>query len=444
MIKWLATIQKESRLLLRDRTGLMLLFVMPTALVLVITLVQDNVLRQTGGLRMNGVVVDHDGAQAARLLMRELDVAPSAAFLTAIDGQIADEVHAGRWVEAKKIQFYVVIPAGLSQAVASRTRRQMEQLASGAPYEPSAQAELPQISVFFDPATHPVYRVAVNGAVQQAIGAMQVSYSMQMFSDALEHQLRRRMAEIAGPALPQTSERLVPAFNSDKRMEPVALVQAQSANQASDFHLPTAVQQNVPAWALFGMFFIVVPLSGAMIRERREGITARLTVMPVSQAVLFLGKLMTYVAVCLVQFICIVLVGKWLLPLLGTDALEVKNHLGAMTTVALCAALAAAGYGILLGTLARTNEQAGILGPVSVVIAAALGGIMVPVFAMPPVMQTISRISPLAWAHEAFMTILVRDGRLSAIWYQLSLLMLFFAFCLGLALILFHRQRSRV
>src|SRR5690606_3490966 len=138
---------------------------------------------------------------------------------------------------------------------------------------------------------------------------------------------------------------------------------------------------------------IVVPLSGSLIRERREGIFARLMIMPVSRVTLMLGKLGAYVGVCLVQFFCIVAVGKWLLPALGTDPLELTQG-WTILLVALCSALAATGYGIMLGALARTNEQAAILGPVTVVIAAALGGIMVPVFAMPETMQVISRGSP--------------------------------------------------
>jgi len=219
-------------------------------------------------------------------------------------------------------------------------------------------------------------------------------------------------------------------------------VSVQSNGPEKNNRLPTAVQQNVPAWALFGMFFIVVPLSGSLIRERREGIFARMMVMPVSKTSLILGKLSAYVGVCMVQFVCIVAVGKWLLPLLGTDPLVLTQG-GAMLVVAFCSALCATGFGIMLGALARTNEQAAILGPVTVVIAAALGGIMVPVFAMPEAMQWISRGSPLGWGHEAFMELLVREGSLAAVWDRLALLLLFFVATLLAALIGLRRQKAQ-
>ena len=92
----------------------------------------------------------------------------------------------------------------------------------------------------------------------------------------------------------------------------------------------------------------------------------------------------------------------------------------------LSAAVAACGYGILLGTMARTYEQASAFGAVSVVIAAAIGGIMVPVFVMPPVMQTISIFSPLSWGLNAFMDVFVRGGSLRSVLPDVALLVLFF------------------
>jgi ABC-2 type transport system permease protein len=64
----------------------------------------------------------------------------------------------------------------------------------------------------------------------------------------------------------------------------------------------------------------------------------------------------------------------------------------------------------MVGALARSQEQASMFGAVSVVIAAALGGIMVPVIAMPRVMQTLSVVSPLAWGLTGFQDIFVRNG----------------------------------
>jgi ABC-2 type transport system permease protein len=429
MRKWLATIAKEWLLLARDRTGLLLLFVMPAALVIVITLVQDNVMRKSGGLRISGALVDHDGGEAAKILIHELEAMDAVTFRSVFNGRAPDERQAGRMVSRGEIQFYAIIPKGLTAEVIKRVHSRIDGMMAGKPSD--AGSPLPQVEIRFDPTIQGIYRTA----------GMQADYSMKYLSDALDQQIRRRISDAAGAFAAQIPGRLAPRLQGDFLKDPVVRIATHSAGPAEYDRLPTAVQQNVPAWALFGMFFIVVPLSGTLIRERREGILARLMIMPVSKTTLILGKLAAYVGVCLIQFVCIVGVGKWVLPLLGTDAL-VLSEPGAILIVALCSALAATGYGIMLGVVARTNEQAAIVGPVSVVIAAALGGIMVPVFAMPQMMQTISRWSPLAWAHQAFMALLVRKTTLAAVWGQLALLVLFFAATLLVALIAMKRQRS--
>jgi ABC-2 type transport system permease protein len=93
--------------------------------------------------------------------------------------------------------------------------------------------------------------------------------------------------------------------------------------------------------------------------------------------------------------------------------------------VVLAAALAACGYGILLGTVARTYEQASMFGAVSVVIAAAVGGIMVPVYVMPEMMRRISDFSPLAWGLNALTDIFAREGTIQTVQNEILYLLIF-------------------
>jgi ABC-2 type transport system permease protein len=439
MSKWLATLIKEWRILARDRTGLLMLFVMPAVLVVAMTLVQDNVLRRSGGLQVAGVVVDMDGGEVGERLTEALESSEIVSFTSRVDDRIPEPDEAAAWIEEGRFQFLAVIPKGATGAVKERVSGRIDRLMAGQDAEETAGLDSTEVALRFDPTLGHVYRTAVEGAVARAVATVQTAITLQYLGDALDRNLRQRIDAATGGYGPPTEERLVPSLENDALFAPVVDVVANGAGKEGAERLPTAVQQNVPAWALFGMFFIVVPLSGALIRERREGIWARLMVMPVSKTILILGKLSAYVGVCLVQFVCIVLVGKWLLPLLGTDTFMLGSHKGAIVLVAVCSALAANGFGLMLGVLARTNEQASILGPLYVVIAAALGGIMVPIFAMPKIMQTISRGSPLGWAHEAFMDLLVRDGGVWEIWGHLSLLLLFFLLTLAVSIVALQR-----
>ena len=79
---------------------------------------------------------------------------------------------------------------------------------------------------------------------------------------------------------------------------------------------PTPVQQNVPAWSLFAIFFIVISLSGSIIRERQDGSFSRLLTMPCSYTEYLLSKAIVFTVVSLLQFGLMLLIGVFVLPLL--------------------------------------------------------------------------------------------------------------------------------
>ena len=83
-----------------------------------------------------------------------------------------------------------------------------------------------------------------------------------------------------------------------------------------------------------------------------------------------------------------------------------------------------------------------MFGPISIVIASALGGIMVPVWAMPVVMQKISVFSPLAWAQNAFVDIFVRGGDFQSVSGNIVRLLIFAVTCIAIAWLV-HQKRAK-
>jgi ABC-2 type transport system permease protein len=106
------------------------------------------------------------------------------------------------------------------------------------------------------------------------------------------------------------------------------------------------------------------------------------------------------------------------------------------------ASLAATGTGLLIGTWASTYEQATVLGPFLIVIAAAVGGILAPVDLMPCFLQTISGLSPLNWAQNAFLDIFVRNAHFHQILPNLLKLFGFFILTLILSLTKFLHPKN--
>ena len=195
------------------------------------------------------------------------------------------------------------------------------------------------------------------------------------------------------------------------------------------------MQHNVPAWAVFAIFFILIPLSGNIIRERKNGSILRLRLMPGSYWITIISKIFVYLVISIIQFILMLLVGLFLLPLFGLPELNLGHNLFTLAIMVMAIGLAATAYGLALGAIAGTVDQAASFGSVSVIIMAALGGIWVPIFMMPPLMQKISVISPLNWGLEGFYTIFLRNGGLADIWPQLLMLL---SFSLVAMFIAFH------
>jgi ABC-2 type transport system permease protein len=216
-----------------------------------------------------------------------------------------------------------------------------------------------------------------------------------------------------------------------------ALVEAKRAgNQLR----PSSVQQSVPGWLVFGMFFVVASIAGLFVDERSCGALARLRSLGAPAATLLGAKLASYMLVNGVQAALMLSVGVWLMPLLGGDGLSLQGiDWGALVLVLLAISAAAVSLALAVACLVRTHAQASTLGPILNVLMAALGGIMVPLFVMPEVMQQIAAYSPMNWGLEALLDVLLRGADSSAVLPRLSRLGGFSALMLAGAYQLFRR-----
>ena len=93
-----------------------------------------------------------------------------------------------------------------------------------------------------------------------------------------------------------------------------------------------------------------------------------------------------------------------------------------------------------MACLVRTHAQAAALGPILNVLMAALGGVMVPLFVMPPVMQKIAAYSPMNWGLEGLLNVLLRSGDITTVLPQAGRLVGFALLMLVLAFALFRRR----
>lgn len=430
-------IKKELLLLSRDRAGLGVLFVMPMLLVLVLSLVQDNLFRANGNTVTNALVINQDLGALGKTLADTLSNDESLKIIETLSGEKIGQETARQQVLSGKFQFALIIPKGFSSDLNQKTAISILAAIRGE----TVLLNKAELILYFDPAAQEVFRSNILGAVHLSVLGLEIQQKSKLFAEILSEEFKKeithQLSEYGAQSLPID----FPEINNDWSKQSLIEIKEELSQHQDSANMPTSVQHNVPAWTLFGMFFIILPLSGTLIRERQDATLTRLMTMPINSFEFLLAKVLAYLTISMVQFVLMLLVGRFILPLLGTPVLEIGSAPFALVVVALSSGLAACGFGILFGVLAKSYEQASTLGAILIVITAAIGGIMVPVYVMPPLMQDISIISPLGWGLNAFLDIFIRGGNLETTMPYIIALNLCFFICITCSLVLFNRMR---
>lgn len=151
---------------------------------------------------------------------------------------------------------------------------------------------------------------------------------------------------------------------------------------ASDFAFPQGI-----AWALMSC---VVGFAASIASERTRGTLVRLTTAPLRRGQILAGKALAgFIAAVSVQ---ILLIGVSMA--LGTRI----DSWPLLAMAIVCSSLGFIGLSMLLASLFRTEKGAGGIGQAVPLVLAMIGGGTIPLFVMPPVMQTLSGVSPFKWA----------------------------------------------
>jgi len=166
--------------------------------------------------------------------------------------------------------------------------------------------------------------------------------------------------------------------------------------------------------------------------------------MPCSYTEYLLSKAVVFTMVSLIQFVLMLLIGVYLMPLFGMESLNLGTSPAALILLALSAAVAAIGYGIAIGNIANTIHQSAIFGAISVVIMAAIGGAWIPTAVMTESLRNLSRISPIYWGLSGFMDVFMLNAGVMAVLKECGVMLLFGLVCFAVAVTFNYRRRMDV
>lgn len=161
----------------------------------------------------------------------------------------------------------------------------------------------------------------------------------------------------------------------------------------------------VPSYTVMFAFFLVLTVGWLFVAERRQGTLKRLVAAPISRTQILLGKLLPCFFVSLFQGLFLLLAGRVLFGMSWGPEPTL------LVPVVFTTSLAAMGLALLVAALARTETQVAIYGTLLVLVLAGISGCLMGDRAlMPETMQEISRITPHAWALDAYRQLLTNPS----------------------------------
>jgi len=250
--------------------------------------------------------------------------------------------------------------------------------------------------LYYHPVLQQSFRNSINGALRSALQLVQSKYIVRQLYTTVNEQ-----------TIPDSLENQITANQLPVNEIPVS--------RDGSRNIPNATQHNIPAWTIFAMFFIVISLGSSIVREKQSGSFVRLRTLPTNFMVALASKQITYLFVTLLQAAIIFSIGTWLFPKMELPPLNLPADKLGLFLVTLACGWCATSFAICIGVFAQTQEQSNGFGAVSIVILAAIGGLLVPSFAMPASFQLIMRLSPLHWCLEAYYGLFLEGGTLKDI-----------------------------
>lgn len=357
----------ELRRIGRDRLALFFILVLPVVVIIVIGATFGSFPSSfTVG------VIDLDGSPVSAGLVSGLDDSSALQVTTYQDqGVLERDLRTGRRNAG------LIIPPGYGAAVTSGQTAELTLLA-----DPAASATSSVQS-------------AVAGVVDQQ-GATQAAATFASRVVGGDQAVNLAAAERLGPTLPAVGVETVS----------VGKAVVSTTNQFS---------YTAPSNLVLFVFINSLAVGASLVESRRLGVTRRTYAAPVSAGTLVAATGASRLVFALLQAALILLVGR------VAFGVEWGNPVGAGLLV-VDFALVATGAGLLIGSLARTAEQATAVGIPLAVALAMLGGCMWPLEIVSPAMRAVGHLTPHAWAMDGWVH-LVFDGQgVEAIWVDLLVL----------------------
>ena len=183
---------------------------------------------------------------------------------------------------------------------------------------------------------------------------------------------------------------------------PIAVVETTSSTVADTDDAAESLAHTSPGMMLQFAIAGLLTAAQVIVTERKSRTLQRILTTAARRIQILLGHYLAIFSLIFTQFILLIAFGQFIL---GVNYLRDP---GATLLVAFSAALCIAALGLLIGVLARSEEQAITFSLIPMFLLSGLGGAWVPLEVTGETFATIGHVSPVAWAMDGFKNISIR------------------------------------
>lgn len=383
----------------RDPVVLALTFLLPVLFFSIFALVFGN--QQDPTSRVRVAVVDEDHSGASKKLIDALGKEGGLRLVTTTgEGEQArplTRADAEALIKDGTLSVAVVVPQGLAEVPL---------------FGPAGQDSGVKIALLAD-VSDPVATQMVSGLLQKAAftsaPASMAASGMAMFE------------QYAGPMTPAQRE----ALDSFQQNEdsggggtetqmgiPIEIVNVLQP-EGSD---TTMISFYAAGIGVMFLLFSCSGAGGALLEEEESGTLDRLIGSRAGMSGVLLGK---WVFILLLGVVQLTVMFVWGQLVFG---LPLVSHLPGFLVMTVVTAGAAAAFGLVLATLARSRAQLSGLSTIIILAMSALGGSMFPRFLMSDTMQQVGLLTFNGWALDGYLKVFWYEAPLPELWPQVAVL----------------------
>lgn len=161
--------------------------------------------------------------------------------------------------------------------------------------------------------------------------------------------------------------------------------------------------QAVAGTAILMLLFSVAGIGTSILEEKENGTIKRLLYSPLKSRTILYSKMLFAFFVAILQ-LTVMFLFAWIFL-----NLDITVNIEALILMIISTAFAISSVGIFLASIARSRQQASSLSTLIILIMSAVGGSMIPLFAMPDIMNKIALFSINYWGIQGFYDIFWRS-----------------------------------